>query len=1588
MGDSVFLRQEFTLRTFLKILKRTLLVLLLLLVMAWIAIHIPFVQNWIIQKVTKNLSESLHTRVSIKHIDFSPFNKMEMEGLLVEDRKQDTLLYAGIAKVNITDWFFLRDKATLKYAGLEDARVNMYRTDSVWNYQFLVDYFGGSKKSGSSKKGLELDLKKLDLKNIQISRRDGWIGEDMLASLKSLQLDAEQIDFNKKQILLNGIRLNEPVFALRNYTGNRPFSAKPSTPVATPVEALQTMALQWNKAGWEITVREIALNNGSFRNDKATDRLPYTDHFDGLHLEFTGITGTLKNVHLFNDTITTDLELKAREKSGLEIKQLQTTAKVTPAVMEFSRLNLVTNKSRIGNYFAMHYNNFNEDMNNFLHNVVLEGNFENTQFDSDDLAIFAPATGAWNRVFSINGYAKGAVDNLSAKKMLIRSGNTIVDGDIALRGLPDINTTFIDFKSNDLQTNYRDLVILVPQLRRVTQPNLRQLGNIRFKGNFTGFINDFVAFGNINTSLGNLNADLNMKLPEGRQPTYSGHISSAGFNLGVFVNSNKLGTIALNGTVKGSGFKLKDLDANFDGTIQRIYFSGYTYQAITVKGTFKKNQFQGTFSSNDPNLKVVNGTGTIQLAGKDTHFDFDAQLDKANLQALQLTRDNFTVSGHFNLKFTGDNIDNFLGTARVYNATLFHDSTRLSFDSLSISSAMLDSAKVLSIQSNEVDASLTGRFRIMELPDAFKLFLNRYYPSYITRPENTLSDQDFSFLIKTRLVDEYVQLVDKKLKGFNFSTFSGNLKLAQNELNINADIPEFEYDGKVFNNVSLQSTGNLNALSARITTGDIGITDSLHFPGTELNITAQNDISNISLKTSAGKTLSEAELNATVKTLSDGVIIHFSPSSFIINDKKWKLEKDGELTIRKNFISASEVKFTQDEQEIVISTEPDKETGGTDVVARLRKVHADDFIAPFLKEPRLEGIVSGTLRMKDPFGKQKIEFKGKAENFVYENKKVGDVDLTADVDTETGMINFNAHANDPKNKFDINGHYNYKSEAEDKLDVDFISEHFNISLLDAYLGSVFSNIEGDAESTLKVKWLGDRKTITGSVTVSEGSFIVNYTRCKYRFDRETILFNPDEIDLGTIQLKDTLNHTGTASGKLYHNFFNDFVFDNVHFETPKMLLLNTTRRDNSQFYGKVTGNATLNVDGPLTNLRMDIAGKPSPLAADSSHIYLLTGSSKEAGAIDYIEFIQFGSKMEDELKGKKGTNILVNMNITATDACKVDVILDESLGDVIKGSGQGELNIRVGTQEPLSIRGTYAIKRGEYTFNFQTWIKKFFTITDGSSITWNGDPENALININAEYTAPKVDFSTIASNGFKQRDDLLIIAHLTGVLKNPEINFEFVLPPKSPINSDYVAVRKLESFRTDKNNMLKQVASLLLVNTFISENQNFLSGSSAVTTTVNTIGGAVSSWLTGLFNKELEKATKGILTTYLDINSSLDLQNKAALLQANVNAGLKILLNNRLVILIGGNLDYNNPYAQLGNRSIVTPDITIEYTLTKDGAWKAIGFNRTSIVATDLTGVQRNRSGLKITYHKDFDIPTKEERRKKREERKKKKNKE
>ncbi len=174
-------------------------------------------------------------------------------------------------------------------------------------------------------------------------------------------------------------------------------------------------------------------------------------------------------------------------------------------------------------------------------------------------------------------------------------------------------------------------------------------------------------------------------------------------------------------------------------------------------------------------------------------------------------------------------------------------------------------------------------------------------------------------------------------------------------------------------NAAFHGTGNFVSLNLSGNVARMQISDSTYFPNSKLSIQSENDHSVVHMQTSANNTLNDAQLNADVYTLPDGVRVDFQPSSFMINEKKWDLEKEGEIIVRKQFATATNVKFVQGFQEITI--EPDATAGseGNSLVIRLKSMNIGDFTPIFTKEPRIEGIANGEVYLSDFYGNFRAE---------------------------------------------------------------------------------------------------------------------------------------------------------------------------------------------------------------------------------------------------------------------------------------------------------------------------------------------------------------------------------------------------------------------------------------------------------------------------------------------------------------------------------------------------------------------------------------------------------------------------------------
>ncbi len=1543
------------------------------------AIQTDFVQNRIVQIAVKKISSELGTEVSIKNVSFSLFNSMNLQGVLIKDKKNDTLVYAGQVKLRITDWFFIKDEAIIKYAGLEDAVVKLSRTDSVWNYQFIVNYFTSSPKKKKKTGGIQLNLKKVDLKNIHFINKDLWVGETMDLKLGSLLLDAENMNFTKSIFHINEIAIDKPFFTIQELDALRPDSLRKHKKFT-----INETSMYFNAGDIALHIAKIKIKDGQLWIEANEDKP--SDIFDGEHIRLSKLNGSISNFHFIKDTIKASIVLSAKDRSGFELKKLKTQFRFTPQIMELSALDLQTNKSKIGPYYAMKYKDFNEDFNDYISSVTMVGNFKDSKVYSDDIAFFAPELKDWNKELTLSGNCVGTVENFTVKNLNAKGGiGTSLIGNLNMKGLPDINTTNILFENGTLQTNYFDLGF-IPALKDIKSPNLAALGNIIYRGSFKGTINNFITDGVFSTALGGVTTNVAMQFPHKKDPIYTGNIETSRFNLGKFLDYEQLGLVDFKGKISGTSFNINRLKTELDGKISSLEFNKYKYTNIITKGTLQKKYFSGELKIDDPNLDFTSDI-EIDLNKDQPSYNIVGDLVHTNVQALNLYPEHIEVTGLLDANFTGTNIDNFLGSAKFLNATIKGDVSTINFDSLKLSSSYKDSIKSLELTSSDFNASIIGKFSIIDLPASIQSFLNHYYPAYIKPPKSIPKNQSFEINASTNYIEPYIKLFNKKISGFNDVNFSGSIDTKKNLLGLSANVPYAKYKKYIISGVQINGKGNKDTLILNGDISSIQLSDSFHLPNSHFDINSANDHSIVSIKASADNTINDATLLADVYTIQDGVRIHLRPSTFVLNDKKWNIEKDGELIIRNNFLHASNIHFTQGFQEI--SAETEEEDGGNtnNLNITLRYVYLGDITSLFFKNPRMEGISSGEIVLKDFFGKFHADAELKTEQFRMDEDSVGSVKITAKYNDETGLIPFTVNSDNEDYQLTASGSYNVKDNIENPLKTDIQIENSKVNILHRFIGDIFSDITGTAKGNLSINGNPNSPDLLGKLSLRKAGLTVNYTKVHYTIDSAEVKFEENGIDFGELQIQDKYQNKGTIRGKLLEKGFKDLAFD-FDMSTKRLLLIDTKLKDNNMFYGKAIGKAQMSFKGPEDNAKMNIIAE----ATDSSHIVLPNSTSKENGTSDFIVFKKYGTEMET-VKPSGNFNLAVDLDLTANNKVSIDVILDDLTGDVIKAEGNGRLKIHAGTSDPLTIRGRYNIDRGNYDFNFQSFIRKPFVLlaNAGNYIEWNGDPFRADVHIDAQYTAERISMSElVGNNNFSgavkaYRGDVYVIAQLRDKLNLPSIKFKLDFPQGSPIRTDNEFTAFLNRIEKDDNEILKQVSFLIVLGSFAptgnNGNNNIANPYMITSLGVNTISQVLT--------KEVNKAVSNILykitgdkslrfdlgtslyssNTLLDASSGVTTNsNKLDRTRVNLKLGYAFA-NNNVIVTLGSDLDFNvgnTTSFQNGNFQWL-PDFNIKFILTKDRKLSAIIFTKNSLDISGSTFGRRNRQGVSISYQRDFD---------------------
>jgi hypothetical protein len=1307
---------------------------------------------------------------------------------------------------------------------------------------------------------------------------------------------------------------------------------------------------------WDIRLSGISLREFSYTYKLEND----TANVEGVNfsdLVVNNINGDFHDFKVIEDSIFVKINtLSFAEQSGFKLNSFSADAKISGTEIRLNRLKIITPFSDIQTNLVFQFDSF-PDFDEFTSRIRWQTDFTDSKVSSNDIAFFAPELNGINQVLKINGLFKGKVNNFKGRNVSFQWGrNTMFNGNISMSGLPNIENTFIDVTANEITTDKKDVesipvspfdgkhFVSVPQ-------NFSLLGKVKFKGKFTGFISDFVAFGNISTALGSISSDLNLKYNERRNTSeYSGNLAAFNFNVGRLIAYSDLGTVSFKASVKGSGLKLDDINSKLKGNIDQLVFKNYTYRNIDIDGQIAKKLFSGSLAVNEENVQL-NFSGSLDFREKLPELDFTADIQEINLSLLNLvnSEEQIILKTGIRAHIVGSNLDNIVGGIDIVNTDFITGNKLFRVNSILLRADKVSSVQTFSIESDIVDASFIGRFELAKIGDAFKEILPRYLPSVILPVQSEPGDQDFTFDIRLKNLNVLSEFYLPSLSISPNTSVKGFFKTTSRDLVLDLSAAYLKFKNYSVEDFHIHTSTNANGLKLDIYSKYVnnGNYNFIFKPAVSA-FAANNKVEYTINMEGIDSSINRLILNGNVGFLSETDFdLKIDSSDVWVDGRKWNLANDNLVSIDSSAVTFKSFVLSSENEKIDLSGTLGKrqEDRFKLFLFGFNLEHLNTFIG-FENKSFLGGIADGEIVLSGAFDKFKLESDMKISNLSLENDTLGNAIIKSGYISEEDVITGEVSIiKGTAVIVGISGNYYVKKE-EESLDFRITLNNLYVHPIESYLTGVLSKVYGKVSAALTLTGTPKKPALNGSLSLNKMSLVVDYLNTQYSFNT-VVRVKENEFLIDNLKLIDVNNNEAILKGKVMHNYFSNFQFD-VELKANRFQALNTTSKENSLYYGVANATGNAKFKGPINNMVMDIALSPER----GTKLNIPLNSTEDISSSGFITFInKTGVEGDESVSGRVDlSGVTLNMKLDMNRNADIKIIFDEKIGDVITGSGTGSLQLDINTAGNFNMFGTYNIERGEYLFTLQNLINKKFIVKSGGKITWAGDPYEALVDLSAVYVVYTSSlYNIIQDTTYKRRVPVDCQLNLTNKLLNPIITYGISVRGLDPTVESLLQT-KLNS----EQEINRQMFGLLMLNQFLP-----ISGAGQTGTRLDAGAGAEAS-ATELLSNQVSNWL-GQLNT--DVNISVNYRAK----DNYSNEELRVMVSKSFMderLTIEGNVGFLGEQSYLNSN--VVGDFYAEYKVSEDGRFRVKGFNRSN--ADDIIKYSQApyTQGIGFFYRKEF----------------------
>ena len=1338
-----------------------------------------------------------------------------------------------------------------------------------------------------------------------------------------------------KELLFGDVRINGLVFNIKTYKGQRDSNVNKFFALFASNKAPTKVFL--------MKAKNIYLDNSQFILIDENNQTP-------KKLDLKKINAELSNFKILGPDVTINInKMNFLDHRGLQIKNLSSTFTYTKKYIKLENLDLLTKQSSFNGRVVLNYDQ--NDFSDFNNKVLFDIKVDSSLLATNDIHYFYKELER-NQHFKLTSAIKGTLNDFYATDLkLIDSKNSQINGDVNFRNLFSSAEKgfYMKGKFEKVSSNYDNLATLLPNILGKKLPtSLKKLGQFNIRGNSIITTTSINADFYMSTVLGNIQSDLTMtNINNIDNASYKGNIILEEFNIGAFLDKKDLGNVSLNLDVDGKGFKEKYLNTSFTGDFYKIKYKDYNYTNIAVTGNFKSPIFTGKVYVNDPNL-FLDFDGLVNL-GKDAIFyDFHAKIDYANLAKLKLVKsDSLAIfKGDINMKISGNSLDNIQGDIFINQTSFQNKNTTYYFDDFTIKSSF-DANRVRTIAINSpdiIEGKVVGKFQVAQLEKMIENSLGSLYANYSPNKVNKGQFLKFDFAIYNKVIEIFYPGISV---GTN-TLIHGNINSDDNEFKFNFSSPKITAFENNFDQIKVQIDNKNPLYNAYIEMDSIKTKYYKISNFSLINVTMNDTLFLRSEFKGGNKAQDYYNLNLyhTIDKKNNSVV-GIQKSEIMFKDYLWFLNEDENDNNRivfdkslKNF-SIEDIIMSHKNQKIELKGVL-KDTSYKDLNLTFTDIDLNK-ITPSLENFKINGNLNGAINFKQ----DKNVYKPTTA-LIVDSLKINDIELgkmNLDIEGDETFRKFYVNSSIDNNNvesFTAQGEFNIENK-ETVMDLDLRFNKFNMASLSRLGKDIITNIKGFATGSTRFQGTVKNPEVNGRLLLDNAGLTIPYMNVNYGLDDNTVVDVTENLFIiRNATLTDSKYQTkGILDGRVKHQKFTDWEL-NLNINSNRLLALDTKDSEDAAYFGTAFIDGTASITGPANGLFIKVNAKSEKGTA----IKIPINDADAVGTNSYIHFLNSKEKFNIEKgiidKSRNYNGLELEFDLDINQNAEIEVILDRNSGHGIKGRGRGSLLLKINTLGKFNMWGDFQVYEGIYNFKYGGLIDKRFAVKKFGSISWEGDPMRAVLNLEAVYKTSANPAVLLENPSFNKKVPVEVVIGIKGNLSNPEPDFDINFPTVSSVLKSEIQY-KLD----DKDIRQTQALYLLSSGGFLSPEgvrQSDFAGN---------LFERASGLFKDIFQDEDGKFNVGLDYVSADKRPGTETDGRFGV-TVTTKINERITINGKLGVPVGGI-----------NESAIVGDVEVQYRVNEDGTLNLRIFNRENDVNYIGQGIGYTQ-GVGISYEVDF----------------------